>query len=133
MIAVAGSARYRARPGSRNLQIISRRNPARLKAFGRRRRYPRCTSIASFAITTDRSSPMTMIQRSTAQGSQIGRVTAFLYGLLAYTVFVVSFLYAVGFVEGLLVPKTIDSGPDVPMTEAIVAALIPVQYPPVNS
>jgi protein-S-isoprenylcysteine O-methyltransferase Ste14 len=76
------------------------------------------------AIATDRSNPMTMIQRATAQGSQIGRVAAFLYGLLAYTVFVVSFLYAVGFVEGLLVPKTIDSGPDVPMSEAIVVDLM---------
>ena len=67
---------------------------------------------------------MTMIQRASAQGSQIGRVAAFLYGLLAYTVFVVSFLYAVGFVEGLLVPKTIDTGADVPMTEAILVDLM---------
>ena len=67
---------------------------------------------------------MTMIQRSAAPGSQIGRVTAFLYGLLAYTVFVVSFLYAVGFVEGLLVPKDIDTGADVSMTEALVVDLL---------
>ncbi len=67
---------------------------------------------------------MTMIQRSTAEGSRIGRLAAFLYGLLAYTVFVVSFLYAVGFVEGLLVPKTIDTGADVPMTEALIVDLL---------
>jgi methanethiol S-methyltransferase len=67
---------------------------------------------------------MTMIQRSIAEGSQIGRFAAFLYGLIAYTVFVVSFLYAVGFVEGLLVPKTIDTGADVTMTEALVVDLL---------
>jgi protein-S-isoprenylcysteine O-methyltransferase Ste14 len=67
---------------------------------------------------------MTVIQHSARDGSQIGRFTAFLYGLVAYTVFVVSFLYAVGFVEGLLVPKTIDTGADVPMTEAIVVNLL---------
>jgi methanethiol S-methyltransferase len=67
---------------------------------------------------------MTMIQHSAREGSQIGRFAAFLYGLIAYTVFVVSFLYAVGFVEGLLVPKTIDTGADVPMTEALIVDLL---------
>jgi protein-S-isoprenylcysteine O-methyltransferase Ste14 len=67
---------------------------------------------------------MTMIQRSAGEGSHIGRATAFLYGLIAYAVFVVSFLYAVGFVEGLLVPKDIDSGTAVPMSEALVVDLL---------
>jgi protein-S-isoprenylcysteine O-methyltransferase Ste14 len=67
---------------------------------------------------------MTMIQRSTAEGSQIGRFTAFLYGLVAYAAFFVTFLYAVGFVEGLLVPKDIDTGTAVPMSEALVVDLL---------
>ena len=67
---------------------------------------------------------MTMIQHSARDGSQIGRLAAFLYELVAYAVFVASFLYAVGFVEGLLVPKTIDTGADVPMTEALVVDLL---------
>src|SRR5689334_16532199 len=41
----------------------------------------------------------------------MGKLIAFLYGLVAYVVFCVAVLYAIGFVTGLFVPKTIDSGP----------------------
>jgi protein-S-isoprenylcysteine O-methyltransferase Ste14 len=67
---------------------------------------------------------MTMIQRSTEAGSQIGRFSAFLYGLAAYVVFFITFLYAVGFVEGLLVPKAIDAGTVVPPSEALVVNVL---------
>ncbi len=38
------------------------------------------------------------------------RVGIFLYGLVCYGVFFLTFLYAVGFVGNLLVPKTVDEG-----------------------
>jgi methanethiol S-methyltransferase len=58
------------------------------------------------------------------KGSLIARITAFLYGLVAYLVFFGTFLYAIGFVSGLLVPKTIDTGAVVPATEAIIVNVL---------
>jgi methanethiol S-methyltransferase len=54
----------------------------------------------------------------------MARVLTFLYGLAAYLLFLVAFLYAIGFVTVVIVPKTIDSGPVVPITEAIVVNLL---------
>jgi methanethiol S-methyltransferase len=54
----------------------------------------------------------------------MGRFIALLYGLAAYLVFFLTFLYAIGFVEGLWVPKTIDTGTLVPMTESLIVNLL---------
>jgi protein-S-isoprenylcysteine O-methyltransferase Ste14 len=54
----------------------------------------------------------------------MGKFIAFLYGLMAYLIFFVSFLYAIGFVTGLVVPKTIDTGPVVSLTEAVIINLL---------
>src|SRR6188768_2559821 len=54
----------------------------------------------------------------------MGRLIALLYGLAAYLVFFFTFLYAIGFVEGLWVPKTIDTGTVVPTTEALIVNLL---------
>lgn len=57
-------------------------------------------------------------------GSRIFRFIAFLYGIAAYLVFFVTILYAIGFVMGLVVPKTIDTGTATPRLEAIIVNLL---------
>lgn len=53
-----------------------------------------------------------------------GRLAAFAYGIVAYLVFFITFLCAVGFVEGLAVPKTIDSGTSEPPANALIVNLM---------
>ena len=53
----------------------------------------------------------------------MGRIAAFLYGLAAYLFFVVTIVYAVGFVSGIAVPKTIDSGIEAPLAETLLINL----------
>jgi methanethiol S-methyltransferase len=50
----------------------------------------------------------------------MGRVIALLYGVVAYLAFLVTVLYAIGFVGSLVVPKAIDDGAVVPVVLALV-------------
>jgi protein-S-isoprenylcysteine O-methyltransferase Ste14 len=54
----------------------------------------------------------------------MGRIAAFLFGLVAYLTFFGTILYAIGFVTGLAVPKAIDDGPTVPAIEALIVNLV---------
>lgn len=54
----------------------------------------------------------------------MGRLIALVYGIVSYVVFFVTFLYALGFVEGLVVPKAIDSGAVSPLGETLIVNVL---------
>jgi protein-S-isoprenylcysteine O-methyltransferase Ste14 len=59
-----------------------------------------------------------------SQGANMARVASACFGIIAYAVFLGSFLYAIGFVFGAIVPKTIDTGPVVPTIQAVIINLL---------
>jgi methanethiol S-methyltransferase len=54
----------------------------------------------------------------------MGRIIGFLFGVAAYALFLGTFLYAIGFVSGVAVPKTIDSGPAAPVAQALIINIL---------
>jgi methanethiol S-methyltransferase len=54
----------------------------------------------------------------------MARILALLYGSVAYLVFLGTFLYAIGFVTGLVVPKTVDTGLVAPIGEAFAVNIL---------
>jgi protein-S-isoprenylcysteine O-methyltransferase Ste14 len=62
--------------------------------------------------------------RRRREESATGRIAGFLFGAVAYLVFLVAFLYAVGFGAGMVVPKAIDDGPVAPAMEALIVNLL---------
>jgi protein-S-isoprenylcysteine O-methyltransferase Ste14 len=49
----------------------------------------------------------------------MSRLIALIYGLASYALFILTFLYAIGFVGGFVVPKTINSGEIAPLSAAL--------------
>ena len=54
----------------------------------------------------------------------MGAIAALVYGLVAYVFFLGTFAYAVLFIGGLWVPKTLDSGAPGPLVEALAVDLV---------
>src|SRR5215469_11515677 len=69
---------------------------------------------------------MTEIQstHSDLSAYRVAKIIAFLYGIVAYFAFFVTILYAIGFVMGLAVPKSIDTGPETSSIEALIVNLL---------
>jgi protein-S-isoprenylcysteine O-methyltransferase Ste14 len=60
----------------------------------------------------------------TSKEVDMGRAVILVYGVLAYLVFFVTFLYAIGFVGNVVVPKSIDSGPAGPTMPSLLVDLV---------
>lgn len=53
-----------------------------------------------------------------------GRISVFVYGVVAYLIFLGSFLYAVGFVGNWIVPRSIDSGNVEPLGRSLLVNIV---------
>jgi methanethiol S-methyltransferase len=47
------------------------------------------------------------------------RISAFVYGVVCYVVFLASFVYGIGFLGNFVIPRSIDSPPHIPFLQAL--------------
>jgi len=54
----------------------------------------------------------------------MSRLAMFVYGLVCYILFLLTFLYAIGFIGNIIVPKKIDEGTVGPLVESIIVNVL---------
>lgn len=54
----------------------------------------------------------------------MSRIISFVYGVISYMIFLVVFIYAIGFVGNIVVPKSIDIGPEASIPNALLINVI---------
>ena len=69
---------------------------------------------------------MTQIQftNPAATKNRASKFIAFLYGIVAYFAFLITVLYAIGFVGGFAVPRTVDAGRQASPAEALIVDIL---------
>jgi methanethiol S-methyltransferase len=102
------------------IKLISWINQARGKAFGARFGHPH--SIQCILPEPN----MTQIQftNPAATKNRASKFIAFLYGIVAYFAFLITVLYAIGFVGGFAVPRTVDAGRQASPAEALIVDIL---------
>ena len=64
--------------------------------------------------------PSMVISMESEKSNKLARISAFIYGVVCYVIFFSTFLYTVGFVGNLIVPRSIDSAANTTLTNALV-------------
>ena len=54
----------------------------------------------------------------------MSRILAFIYGVVCYLISLIAFLYTIGFVGNLIVPKTLDSNLDGPLIKGLLIDIL---------
>lgn len=62
----------------------------------------------------------TFVQAPGRASPIVRRIAVFIYGVICYGIFFGTFLYAMGFIGNLIVPKSIDSAPQSPIGQALL-------------
>jgi methanethiol S-methyltransferase len=113
--------RATALPVREKIKTISRENQCGVKAYSAGGWHSRPAAIPARSGVMEKA----MAGQQTTLGVRrqqdtTGRLIAFAFGVVAYLVFFGTFLYAIGFVTGAVVPKTIDTGVAGPTGESII-------------
>ena len=64
------------------------------------------------------------VTRPATRPTHVGRILAIIYGAVCYLMFLVAFLYAVGLVGDIVVPRSVDHAIIAPTGQAIVVNLL---------
>ncbi|MBD2363590.1 isoprenylcysteine carboxylmethyltransferase family protein [Anabaena minutissima FACHB-250] len=63
---------------------------------------------------------MISVQQTQNKANILNRIIVFIYGVISYVIFFVTLIYTAGFLGNIVVPKSIDSIPQLPLLSALI-------------